>query len=380
MTFNLAHFIKTWYHALTHPRQPEGRLPPKRLATLLGLALAYPLWQIWVRLGWLLDRLFFARAFRQEVREPVFIIGNFRSGTTFLHRLLAADERFTSTALWELYFAPSVTWRKLFLGLAHLDRRVGHPLGRLLAWFDRAVINTHPMHATSLFQPEEDELFNHHIWSTYLLLSFFPFRQVVETHLYYDEAMPAARRQREMRYYHRLIQRHLFVHPGKQYLAKNPAQTPKIRTLAAAFPQARFIHLVRRPEEVFPSALQYFNTNWRLFAGLPAANIHAALIAEQCRAWYAYAPHALHALPDAHHITLCYDDLIADPQKAVARIYAHFGWTLSEAYRQRLAAASADAKSHRPRHSAAHAPADSQTAAIIARLREAWQISACARD
>ena len=66
----------------------------------------------WV--GFLLDDLFF-RGYRNiTVRDPLFVVGLPRSGTSFLQRVLAQDsERFTTLRLWELILAPSVTERML---------------------------------------------------------------------------------------------------------------------------------------------------------------------------------------------------------------------------------------------------------------------------
>lgn len=81
----------------------------------LVMALFWPLFALLQAIngaGLLLDYLLFPDFRRVRVREPLFVVGVPRSGTTFLHRLLAGDrERFTTTALWELIFAPSITQR-----------------------------------------------------------------------------------------------------------------------------------------------------------------------------------------------------------------------------------------------------------------------------
>ena len=59
--------------------------------------------------GMMLDALLFPSWKSTKIDSPVFITGIPRSGTTFLHRTLAQDKRFTSTSMWELLFAPSIS-------------------------------------------------------------------------------------------------------------------------------------------------------------------------------------------------------------------------------------------------------------------------------
>lgn len=338
MLFNWSLFFKSWWLAWSQFKHPAGRLTPKRAGILLGMTLLYPLWQILIRAGYLLDALFYPQAARQPVQKPVFIVGNFRSGTTRLHRLIAADPQFTGMQLWEIYFAPSVTYRRIIQAFGRLDARLGGHLSRWLNRADNKLDETYQMHPTSLNGIEEDDLLGYHIWSTYLLLSFFPFRQVVEDYMYYDQRVPAARRRKDMRYYTQVIRRHLYAHPGHRYLSKSPTNTPKIETLAAAFPDAVFINIVRTPFETLPSTIKFFNTTWRLFADPLPQYVQQDLLLEQTQAWYRYPQEALSTLPPQRQMTVCYRDLIQHPGETIRRIYAHFGWTLSAEYAQILQA------------------------------------------
>ncbi len=378
MLFNFPLFFRSWYHAFAHPRHPAGRLTPKRLFILLGMLPLYPLWMLALRFGYLLDALFFPQARRQEVREPVFIIGNFRSGTTFLHRLLAADPAVTGTALWELYFAPSVSYRRLFTWLGRLDARLGGRLKRLLTQADASLGDNFQMHKTSMLEIEEDDLFGYHIWSTYLLLTFFPFAALLRDYLYYDQALPPGRRRRDMTYYRRAIQRHVFAHGGKRYLSKSPSNTPKIRSLLETFPDARFIHLVRDPRQVVPSAISLFNENLHLFADPREPYVLQDLALEQAEAWYRYAKETLDALPRQQWLTICYEDLVRDPRGTVENIYAHFGWDLSPEYADILAAAHEKAKTYRPRYAYSLEAVGLTEAEIATRLGPFWRAYGCA--
>jgi hypothetical protein len=89
---------------------------PKRLFIHLTLIFLITLWAIFNAVFLLLDYVFTPLFQKTEINQPVFIVGNARSGTTFFHRLLCGDEaRFTYFRMWELLF-PSVIQKKVIRG------------------------------------------------------------------------------------------------------------------------------------------------------------------------------------------------------------------------------------------------------------------------
>ena len=103
MHFNYKLFLKTFWMSFFKSDGTPGRITPKRFFVLMFIFLAYPLWHFSFRLAYGLDQLFYPDLIHQAVEQPIFIVGNFRSGTTLLHRLLAKDERFTGMKSWEIY-------------------------------------------------------------------------------------------------------------------------------------------------------------------------------------------------------------------------------------------------------------------------------------
>ena len=97
----------------------------------------------------------------------VFIIGNARSGTTWLHRAVTAskdgndtasnDTFFTTMLTWEIFFAASVTWRKLFILLHKLDGLIGSPVFSIIRFVDTTCFGSITIHPVGLFKAEEDE-------------------------------------------------------------------------------------------------------------------------------------------------------------------------------------------------------------------------------
>ena len=58
------------------------------------------------------DRQLYPNIAQQEIREPLFIVGLPRSGTTLLHSLLAADPEHRCPLMWEVMVAISAYCRR----------------------------------------------------------------------------------------------------------------------------------------------------------------------------------------------------------------------------------------------------------------------------
>jgi hypothetical protein len=150
--------LRLLYKSLFCSAGTNARLTPRRIAILCLFMPLFMLNGLINRACLLLDEILFPRYRRAAVTAPVFIVGVPRSGTTFLHRLLARDEQqFTCMKLWELFFAPSIIQKKCWCALGMLDRRLGGPLFRIVrSWEDRVFNQLGRMHVLSLFEPEED--------------------------------------------------------------------------------------------------------------------------------------------------------------------------------------------------------------------------------
>src|SRR4029450_8548812 len=75
----------------------------------------------------------------------------------------------------------------------------------------------------------------------------------------------ADRKQRTMKFYKSMLQRHMYATGKKYFVAKNPAFSPKIATLLELFPDARIIYLARNPLDMLPSTVSWINYARRVF-------------------------------------------------------------------------------------------------------------------
>jgi len=325
------------------------------LQRLLVLLLFWPLFLSLLlinRLCLWLDTILFPDFKQLTIDQPLFVVGVPRSGTTFLHRLLAMDcQRFTTTALWELVFAPSIVQRRFWLALASLDRRLGSPCAMLLRRLERGTLKgLDDIHKTGLLDPEEDYLaLSAHLGCFLLIL---PFGDTALWRLaYLDREAPDAEKQRLMRCYRGLIQRHLYVHGAdKTFLSKNPSFTPWIKTLQQEFPDARFIGCIRTPHEALPSQINSILIGARIFSGKVDIDWWREGLSDMLAHYYEILVQLHKEWPTESFQIVKMAALAQSPCTTIKALYDSFGWTLQARYQSMLETAEQNAKQYRSGH------------------------------
>jgi hypothetical protein len=328
MKFNFRLFWRTFYRSFFASKDTPARLTKKRLIFLILFYIVWPLGQVMHWFFFWLDDILFPAHKTQVIEKPLFIIGNFRSGSTFLHRLLSRDtETFTSLTTWDIYLTPSVTQKKITQFVAKLDNKYfNRTLHRALHAFDRATLGKIKIHPISFFQPEEDENIHMHIWDGYFVTFLFPFMEEFPDYIHFDEALSPEHKKRIMTYYKSMLQRHMYATGKKHFVAKNPAFSAKIETLVEFFPDARILYLARNPLDMLPSTISWINYARSQFTGPQEGYLYIDEILEMTRHWYRHPLRYIDAHPSPRNLIVNYDDLIQRPEAVIRGFYEQFGY------------------------------------------------------
>lgn len=354
--FNFKAFLTFTSLSLFKSRGAPFRLSPRRIGWLILLYTVFPLLELGIWAGFLLDEIFYRDYRQMKIEAPVFIIGNPRSGTTFLHRLLARDRRnFTTMKMWEMLFAPSITARKLIWTARALDRRLNYPFRARIRELEEEWEEQNEMHRVALRAPEEDEYLLFHIWATLKIWTFSAILSKAQPYTYFDQQMPAADKERMMTFYTRCLQRHLYAHGAhdqreRTYLAKNPSFSPMIATLRDYFPNAKFIYLARNPLDMIPSYISLTETEWKILGDPPAPYASRDYILEMAEHWYRYPLTQLAHLPQDQYIVVNFHKLVADAEAGVRAIYQRLGLEISPKFAKMLAREAERARRHESDH------------------------------
>lgn len=353
MPLNVKLLFRLTYLSLFKSAGTNARLTARRVSFLLVFyAVFVPLQLVhWVFFA--ADLVFFHGYRHVPVRQPVFIVGNPRTGSTHLMRVLARDERtFACTRLWELLLAPSISQRKILRALAALDRRLGRPIRhRVDAWQERAFRKSDKYHKTRLHKPDEDEFSLLPIFSAIHLAFPFPFLEEFEPYIYFDTQVSPVERKSFMAFYRRSLQRTLYMYgPSKHFLSKSPANSSRIETLWETFPEAKFIYLTRNPSSVVPSTLSLFSFQWSAFCDLLDEHPFRESVLEMTKHWYRYPIRRLEERPQGTHTVVHYDDLVQDLGKTISDIYDALGFDIGPEYAQLLREETEKARQYESRH------------------------------
>ncbi len=274
----------------------------------------------------------------RRMRDPIFVVGAHRSGTTHLHYLLSLDPQF-------------VTPR---------NYQVANPFGFLVTGWLLAPLmwlffpSKRPMDAmeSGLFSPQEDEfaLMGACRSSPYWGM-VFPREWAEHERSVFPEQMTADERRGWGQQLHRFLCRLVFWN-GKRPLLKNPYHTGRAGLLRQLYPGAKFVHIYRHPYAVCRSNAHLAQETHPLFQlqdPAPETGYAARypdLYREMVEAYYRDTGN----MPRDQAVDVRYEDLDRDPLGQIERIYRELDLDMTAEYRRRLLAYLDTVKGYRKNH------------------------------
>jgi hypothetical protein len=252
----------------------------------------------------------------QTIRQPIFITGLPRSGTTFLHRLMMTDPNNRAPLVWETIFP----WPNS----AGPDRRVSR-VARQLRMFEKLAPEFRALHPLEATSPQECSEITAHVFRS---LRFYTNYHVPSYRHWLDTDV---RRHLPAYQFHQRFLRHMQYQDGRtpQWVLKCPEHVFALRAIRTVYPDARLIFVHRDPVKVLLSVAHLTEVLRRPFTrGLDPKLIGR----DESARWLAGAERMMQTGDDAglpepvchvHHM-----DLISDPVATVEGVYRHFGMSL----------------------------------------------------
>ena len=268
------------------------------------------------------DRQFYPNISSQEIRKPLFIVGLPRSGTSVLHRLLAADPEHRAPLMWEVR-SPSPPTR------VREKRRI-QQAAQSCNFFNWIVPTFRYVHAVGAEVPQECVS----LMTPTFLSDQFDAMYYVPTYrawFFQQDLQPAYK-------FHRRFLQHLQFRraAGRRWILKAPTHMSAIPALLSIYPDALFVQTHRTPLESMASVSS-------LMTILRSAFSDAVDPVTLCREAIDYWSDAIDKfLPERDRLAdnrICdikYDEIRCNPISAVRRIYEYFGWSLSREAEQRM--------------------------------------------
>lgn len=324
----------------------------RRLILMILFFIVILFMQTFMLLFRLLDEVFYPNYRKTKLNDPVFIISNPRSGTSYLHRLLCLDEdRFTYFMLYHTFFS-SILFYRFILMMKRIDSHLNWTLRRFFEWIEKIVFkgwqDIHPM---GFEKSEEDEgIFALQMMSPAIGLMCPWFKEMDWICL--ADNLSVKKKKKMMSFYKNTLQRFAYAWgKDKTILVKNVLSTGRINMLMETFPDARIIYPLRNPYEIVPSMTSMFSAPWPFIAPKIQKN------SPEYRTWgdiiILFYRHFMNEIkkynPDKFY-ACTYEELMDHPKELVMEIYDHFGFIASEEFVQRLIKETTKAREYKSKH------------------------------
>ncbi len=213
----------------------------KLLLTLIILLIATP-FHIW-------EHFYFKNKLKQTKisKQPLFILGHWRSGTTFLHNMLCKDPDAAFMTTYHSVFPNNLASKWLFRTFMKVNMPEKRPSDNVKLHID---------------YPQEDEFAFCNI-NPYSFYKFFYFPSsyidIYEKSIYLKNL-----KQEEIKRwfddYDNMLRKVLLLAEGNRLIIKNPVNTARIKQLLKLYPDAKFLYIYRNPITVYLSTERFFKS------------------------------------------------------------------------------------------------------------------------
>lgn len=260
---------------------------------------------------------------REEIREPVFILGFGRSGTTILHEVLSQDPQFRSVRRWEAMYPcppPEAASYATDPRIAQAQRLVDIVHAIAPEW--------KAMHAWGGELPVEDIEFTYgaffsEVWGTAF--------QIPSYERYFQQQDPAY----HFAWHKKILKLLQWKYKKSHWLLKNPTHMPRIPQLLAAYPDAKIIFPHRDPITSTDSVVNVLGAiyRWRSDKALSLDSGDDWMAADsRVRIWDdVIAMMESGTLRKGSYTNVLYADFIRDPAGTLTRAYADLGLVMKPA-------------------------------------------------
>jgi hypothetical protein len=243
-------------------------------------------------------------------KPPIFIIGHWRSGTTYLHNLISQDPAFGYPTTFQTV-TPGVFLRfeKLIKPLVAASLPPKRPEDDVDLGVDFPQEEEYAMGNLSPYSFYNGWCFprNMNFYYRFVTMEGVPQKWVDEwkkIYLYY-------------------LKKVTVYSQGKQLILKNPSNTARIKLLLEMFPEAQFIHIYRNPYHTFLSMKRNIETEMTLYCVQKPQDI---TIFEQAMVYLYKKMYTKYfkekdLIPHGNLVEVKYENLISHPLEVIKKIY-----------------------------------------------------------
>lgn len=257
------------------------------------------------------DKLIFALKKKPtKLKDPVFVLGHWRSGTTHLHNLLSLDPETAYATTYQTVFPNNLfSFQWLFKGIMRIAMPSHRPV-------DNVKLDPN-------YPQEEEFALNNEIPFSFYNWWYFPkeTRAIADEYLL-DKTASEKDKAAWKNNFKRFVMRCVLNTNGIRFISKNPPHTARIPELLELYPNAKFIFIHRNPYEVVRSTNAFYKS---ILEGIKLQDISEEQLMSDILHVYKelikkYEKDKV-IIPKGQLIEITYQELTSDSKAVIQKIY-----------------------------------------------------------
>lgn len=280
---------------------------------------------LWSALFSVIEKLRYGRILKNHPvpADPIFIIGHWRTGSTFLHQLMNLDPNLAAPTLFQVaipdgFMVSHAYYTPIFRSMVETHR----PMDNVKLGMD---------------EPQEDE------YALYRLTDQSPLERIVfpinQDYFLkdYDAFIPPPEKISRWSQAITTFYKKLSYKTGRRIVSKNPFNSMRIPLLVKLFPAAKFILIGRNPLDVVPSTINM----WNIILKQNALNCNFSTPSVKDVAMFMEKMH-LQSIQDLQQVkndcftTVFFENLEKKPVETLQEVYARLGLPFSPDFQKNI--------------------------------------------
>ncbi|MEO8110500.1 MAG: sulfotransferase [Ginsengibacter sp.] len=247
-------------------------------------------------------------------KDPVFILGFYRSGTSYLHQFLTQDDR----------FGYHNNFQMILPEIMLSSEKILSPFFNFICRLFNLQDPVHRKQMSFLFPGEEDAAMTTGLNSRGAQWGYF-FPKIMMKHFrkyVLFENLPESEIEAWKRDFVFLLKKISLANHGKQLVLKSPPNTARIKLLLSLFPKAKFIFIHRNPYEVYASNKRFWKVTNRIYAlgDTRSVDNNTIILETYAKIMHRYLSEK-GLIPDGQLVEIPYSELIQKPTETMRKIY-----------------------------------------------------------
>jgi Sulfotransferase family len=263
----------------------------------------------------------------QQVVRPIILLGGARTGTTKLHKMLAASGDFLYLPFWQGHE----------LSLRTGDRKE-NPAPRIkdsdhyIRWFNQSAPKAKFTHGYGLFEPEEEIIVHEHAISCGFVLTL----AIVPTFLQWWITQDFRKEYEFIKQALKYLQWQFHDGDPRPWVLKCPIYLGFEPWLKEVFSDATLITTNRNVTTALSSTLSTIYNYHKAYSDADRREFIGQMMLEGRYAILEQHMNNRDSHPDLNILDIAYSEVTKNAEHAIERIYSHAGMSLSKSARQRL--------------------------------------------